>query len=125
MTNPVIPAEAVRAAFIAIYERDHIGGVGSADIRRALEAAAPHMLIHVHHHDIEKHAESFNEGYETCMAQELADDPTTAQDWLDEKLRAAKAEAWEEGYTLGYADCANKQESNRPNPYMLNTEGEK
>jgi hypothetical protein len=35
------------------------------------------------------------------------------------------AEAWEEGYTLGYADCANKQESNRPNPYMLNNEGEK
>lgn len=39
----MIPAEAVRAAFIAIYERDHIGGVGSADIRRALEAAAPYM----------------------------------------------------------------------------------
>jgi hypothetical protein len=35
------------------------------------------------------------------------------------------AQAWEEGYTLGYADCANKQESNRPNPYMLNNEGEK
>jgi hypothetical protein len=44
MTNQVIPAEAVRAAFIAIYERNHIGGVGSADIRRALEAAAPYML---------------------------------------------------------------------------------
>ena len=35
------------------------------------------------------------------------------------------AEAWDEGYTLGYADCANKQESNRPNPYILNNEGEK
>ena len=35
------------------------------------------------------------------------------------------AQAWDEGYTLGYADCANKQESNRPNPYMLNNEGEK
>jgi hypothetical protein len=39
----VIPAEAVRAAFIALYERDHIGGVGSADIRAALEAAAPYI----------------------------------------------------------------------------------
>lgn len=28
-----------------------------------------------------------------------------------------QAEAWESGYTLGYADCANKQESNRPNPH--------
>lgn len=28
-----------------------------------------------------------------------------------------QGEAWESGYTLGYADCANKQESNRPNPY--------
>lgn len=44
MTSQIIPAEAVRAAFIAIYERDHIGGVGSADIRRALEAAAPYMI---------------------------------------------------------------------------------
>lgn len=27
------------------------------------------------------------------------------------------AGAWESGYTLGYADCANKQEPNRPNPH--------
>lgn len=44
---------------------------------------------------------------------------------LDAAAPHMQAQAWEEGYTLGYADCANKQESNRPNPYMLNTEGEK
>lgn len=43
----MIPVEAVSAAFIALYERDHVGGVGSADIRRALEAAAPHMAAAV------------------------------------------------------------------------------
>lgn len=49
-------------------------------------------VIHVAH-DAEAHARSFNEGYETAMAQELADDPTTAQDWLDAKLKAAGAQA--------------------------------
>lgn len=54
-------------------------------------------VIEVHHHDIEDHAASFNEGYEAAVAQHLADDPTTAQDWLDARLtkaaRAALAEA--------------------------------
>jgi len=44
---------------------------------------------------------------------------------LEDAAPHIRAQAWEEGYTLGYADCANKQESNRPNPYMLNNEGEK
>jgi len=57
-------------------------------------------VIHVHHHDIENHARSFNEGYETAMAQELADNPTTAQDWLEEKLQEARAQALEEAAAL-------------------------
>ena len=36
--------EAVRAGFLACYERDHVGGIGRGDIRRILEAAAPHMM---------------------------------------------------------------------------------
>ena len=92
----VIPEEAVQAvhAVILPYVDDEHFDL-SAVARAALEAAAPHMLIHLHHHDIEKHAASFNEGYETAMAQELADDPTTAQDWLEEKMAEAKAEGWD------------------------------
>jgi hypothetical protein len=50
-------------------------------------------FVEVHHHDIEAHAKSFNEGYEAAMSQHLADDPSLAEDWLNEKL----AEAWDEG----------------------------
>lgn len=35
--------------------------------------------------DMEQHARSFNEGYETAVAQGLADDPTLAGDWLAER----------------------------------------
>jgi hypothetical protein len=48
-----------------------------------------------------------------------------ARTYLEAAAPYMLAEAWDEGYTLGYADCANKQEPNRPNPYMLNNEGEK
>lgn len=51
--------------------------------------------------------------------------PEVAKEILEAAAPYMLAEAWDEGYTLGYADCANKQESNRPNPYMLNNEGEK
>jgi hypothetical protein len=40
----MIPNEAVRAGFIEIYERGHIEGVSASDIRRVLEAAAPHLM---------------------------------------------------------------------------------
>lgn len=97
-----IPKDAVDAAAMAIY------GVSRTvsdlqmpqtkeryleDARNALQAAAPHMLIPVHHHDIEHHAGSFNEGYEVAVTQGLADDPTLADDWFQGKLREARAEA--------------------------------
>jgi len=50
-------------------------------------------VVHVHHHDIEHHAESFNEGFETAVAQGLADDPTLAQEWLAERLAQERAAA--------------------------------
>lgn len=115
MNNHVIPAEAVEVAQATLLAYTggcvcHEGYTGRNLIdpgcvyhdvppevaTRILEAAAPHMLVTVHHHDIEHHARSFNEGYETAMAQELAEDPTIAQDWLDEKLTEAKAEALED-----------------------------
>lgn len=52
-------------------------------------------VIHVHH-DTEAHARSFNEGYEAAVSQGLADDPMLASEWLEGKLREAKAEALEE-----------------------------
>jgi len=101
----VIPDEAVEAAWATFWDVPGVptSNVTRPEIRLALEAAAQHLLIHVHHHDIENHARSFNEGYETCMAQELADDPTTAQDWLDEKIREARAAAWEEGAAAAWS----------------------
>ena len=50
-------------------------------------------MVHVHHHDMEAHAASFNEGYEAAMAQHIALDPSVAQDWLVEQ----KAAAWTAG----------------------------
>lgn len=49
----MISDEAVKAAAIALYDRKHIEGVGLADVRRALEAAAPYLL-----------AEAWDEGLE-------------------------------------------------------------
>ena len=56
--------------------------------------AAP-TVIHVHH-DTEAHARSFNEGYEAAVTQGLADDPTLADDWFQDKLREARAQALED-----------------------------
>lgn len=55
------------------------------------------IVVEVHHHDIEKLAEWFNEGYETAVAQGLADDPTLAADWLAEHDREVAARAWDQG----------------------------
>lgn len=52
----------------------------------------------VHHYDIEKHAESYNDGYADAVSQGLADDPTLAADWLAQQ----RAEAWAEGYAHGH-----------------------
>ena len=89
----MIPAEAVEALMDAASDSGFV-------LKRSLahdwlEAAAPHMLVHVHHYDIEHHARSFNEGYTAAVTQGLADDPTLADDWLQEKIREAKAEGWD------------------------------
>lgn len=39
--------------------------------------------------DMEAHATWFNEGYEAAVAQGLADDPTLAEDWLNEQRKKA------------------------------------
>lgn len=64
--------------------------------KEALETSqnTPAVVVHVHH-DTEAHARSFNEGYERAVTQGLADDPTLADDWLQEKLREARAKALE------------------------------
>jgi hypothetical protein len=50
--------------------------------------------------DTETRARIWNEGYEAAMAQHLADDPSVADDWLNEQ----KAKAWDEGYQIGKRD---------------------
>ncbi len=42
-----------------------------------MKTTAGAIHIHVHHHDMEQHARSFNEGYETAMAQYIAPDGGT------------------------------------------------
>lgn len=79
-------------ADIKQYQRDRCMTLA----RFAIESAAPYMLVHVHHHDIEAHARSFNEGYEAAVTQGLADDPSLADDWLQAKLREARAQALED-----------------------------
>lgn len=136
--QPSVPQEAIEAAaeainkFAAKYvgvldpvplkdmnllDREHALG----EARAALEAAAPYMLIHVHHHDIEKRAEHFNEGYEAAVSQGLADDPSLADDWLQEKLREAQAEAWTAGWESGWDD-AREDLGKTPNPYRKDTQ---
>lgn len=67
-------------------------------------------VVHVHH-DTEAHIRSFNEGYEAAVTQGLADDPTLADDWFQEKLRAAKAEALEQAAADLYADRGDVRSS--------------
>ena len=115
----MIPEAAVDAAFAALFPKEPTpsafkSAVWEPTIRTILEAAAPHLLVHVHHHDIEHHARSFNEGYETAVTQGLADDPTLADDWLNAKL----AEAWDRAVaSLIYDDGTPVELAHNPNPY--------
>jgi hypothetical protein len=80
--NPLTPEEAADKVWRALTQWDP---------RAALTPAVVHV-----HHDTEAHVRSFNEGYEAAVSQGLADDPMLASDWLDGKLREARAEALEE-----------------------------
>jgi hypothetical protein len=63
---------------------------------RLASAGGEPQVIHVHHHDLEAHATSFNEGYEAAVTQGLVDDPALAGDWFEGKLREAQAKALRE-----------------------------
>lgn len=80
------------------YQRELFRGMA----RAALAAALPHLsqpVAVVHCEDAESRARHFNEGYEAAMAQQLADDPTLAEDWLEEQ----RAKAWDEGRASGFS----------------------
>lgn len=119
----VIPEKAVEAAMLALGEQygDDAHCKEREYVVTILEAAAPHSLVHVHHHDIEHHARSFNQGYEAAVTQGLADDPTLADDWFQEKIREAKAEAWDEceraEYVITLNDDGSAWEPVKTNPY--------
>jgi hypothetical protein len=77
---------------------------------RELEAQ---KVIEFHHHDLEAHAEHFNEGYEAAMAQHLADDPSITEDWLNEQ----KAKAWDEGADAMHTRRQRDESLPLTNPY--------
>jgi len=53
---------------------------------RSLHPRPSEVRLHVSTHpDMETRTTLLNEGYEMAMAHHLADDPTVAQDWLDER----------------------------------------
>jgi hypothetical protein len=113
--------EAARAAYLAYPMTRSVNSSKDA-FRAALEAAAPHMLIHVHHHDIEHHARSFNEGYEAAVTQGLADVPTLADVLFLDMIRVAIAEALDVGMLACHDDMIGKQSSN---PYRTQTQTER
>lgn len=84
---------AVAAEVFAQHQQDMLTAAGFGLV-------ADPVVIHVHH-DTEAHARSFNEGYESAVTQGLADDPSLAEGWFQEKLREAKTEAWDEGRKHG------------------------
>lgn len=61
--------------------------------------AGPVVVVE-HHMDIEAHARSFNEGFETAVAQGLADDPALAAEWLAQHDREIAARALLEAATV-------------------------
>lgn len=81
------------------------------------DIAAAHVPIMVHTCDSEAYAAAWNDGYESAVTQGLADDPSLADDWFQEKLREARAKA--------LADAAEAIEAQRDasNPDRSPNEG--
>jgi len=107
---------------------------GAADAILAAGYVKGEMFTHIHWHDLESHARSFNEGYEAAVTQGLADDPSLADDWLQEKIRQAKEEAFEQGQKSGMRHADRLVAAARigkpelpgplsPNPYRLKGDG--
>lgn len=59
----------------------------------------PIMTVHTAC-DAESYAAAHNDGYEAAVTQGLADDPSLADDWFQEKLHAAKVQALREAADL-------------------------
>lgn len=58
------------------------------------------VVVVEHHMDIEAHASSFSEGFETAVAQGLADDPALAAEWLAQHDREVASRALLEAATV-------------------------
>lgn len=60
-----------------------------ADVER--DRQEPELRLHVSTYpDMETRAELFNRGYDAAMSQHLADDPSAADDWLEEHDAATR-----------------------------------
>jgi hypothetical protein len=90
------PEDSAEEHAVRVADALTAAGFGPVKAAALTEALAKAEVIHVHHHDIEHHARSYNEGYDAAITQGLADDPTLADDWFQGKLRAAAAGALRE-----------------------------
>lgn len=62
----------------------------------------------VTHADPDEHARIWNLGYEAAMAQQMAPDPTTADDWLAEVRAQARREALSEAAEVVEEECPHE-----------------
>ena len=77
----------------APFREQHTAHQAAMLAAAGLLATAEPVVMRVHYGDSEAHARSFYEGFETAVAQGLADDPAAAQDWLAEHDREVAAQA--------------------------------
>jgi hypothetical protein len=85
-------------AMLAAYQAPRIM-LGVPDETDWKAIAAAHVPIVLHTCDSEAYAAAWNDGYESAVTQGLADDPTLADDWFQEKLREARASALDDAAT--------------------------
>lgn len=91
-----VAVDQAHGAMLAAYQAPRII-LGVPDETDWKAIAAAHVPIMVHTCDSEAYAAAWNDGYESAVTQGLADDPTLADDWFQEKIREAKADSWDEG----------------------------
>lgn len=98
----IAAVDVAHEAMLAAYHAPRIM-LGLPDNEQDWKAiAAARVPIMVHTCDSEYYASAWNDGYETAVAQGLADDPSLASDWLDEKIRTAKAEVLRDAANTGW-----------------------
>lgn len=112
-------ADSIPHKFDCLDRREDGCPCKEARMAQALSGAWDRHVDSMFHitNDMEAHIKSFNEGYEAAVTQGLADDPTLADDWFQEKIRAAKADAWDRGRAATFNDPLGMAFGDITNPY--------